>query len=394
MRAIIAGGGIGGLTTALCMHRTGWETVILERAAQFENIGAGIQISPNGFKVLTQLGVGSALEAVAFEPECQELRIGSSGRTVFSIPLRAAARTRWGAPYLHVHRADLVNTLADAVHERMPETVRFNAPVVAYEQSGTGIAAVLDNNERIEGDVLIGADGIHSAVRQQMAGADQPQFTGCVAWRATVPMERLGNNAPPPSACVWAGPGQHAVTYRLRGGTLANIVGVVEQDGWYTESWIEQGSREAALADFDGWHPVITTLLEQADTHYRWALFDRDPMLSWNAGRTTLLGDACHPMLPFMAQGSAMAIEDAWILARVLAANPDIESALQRYFVMRHQRTSKVQWQSRANLRIFHQRGGLKQLGVYGSMWLAGKMFPEYVHSRQDWIYGYDILNI
>ena len=252
----------------------------------------------------------------------------------------------------------------------------------------------LADGRRISGDALIGADGIHSPVREQMLGAEKPIFTGNVAWRAVVPMAALGPHGPRPTACAWMGPGKHCVTYRLRRGTLANFVGVVECDDWTAESWTERGTREEALADFADWHPTITRLLGEADTLYRWALFDRAPLPRWVDGRVALLGDAAHPMLPFMAQGAAMAVEDAWVVAREVMQKTSPARGLEAYQHLRQTHASRVQAGSRANAKTFHKRTRLGQLATYGPMWLAGKFTPMALHKRQDSIYGHDVTRL
>ena len=332
-------------------------------------IGAGLQISPNGMKVFEALGMSDRIAANAFQPEGIELRMGRSGRVVFDIPLGLSAADRWGAPYLHLHRADLVEALAAELAERAPGA------------DGT----------HVDGAVLVGADGIHSVVRGMMLGPDKPRFTGNVAWRAVVPIERLGDDLPPPTACAWVGRGRHAVTYRLRGGALANFVGVVEHDGWQVESWSGEGLREDALRDFAGWHPVITNMIRQADVLNRWALFDRPALPRWHDGRVVLLGDACHPMLPFLAQGAVMAIEDAWVLAARLSEGGDVTHALAAYERDRRGRTEAVQAGARNNAKLFHRHNPVTQLATYGPMWLAGRAAPGFVHSRNDWIYGHDV---
>ena len=392
MKAIIAGGGIGGLTAALAFRHFGWEVEVHERAPELGEVGAGIQISPNGMKVLRALGLADCVAENAFEPEALEMRMGRSGRRIFRVPVGDAAVARWGAPYLHVHRADLVEALATELEARAPGCVHLSSAVTGYEHSANGIVALTNAGASPEGDVLIGADGIHSAVRTQMLGPEAPVFTGNVAWRAVVPIERLGDLAPPPAACIWPGPGRHAVTYRLRRGTLANLVGVVERDDWRGESWTEQGTREEALADFAGWHPIVINLIEKADAHFRWALFDRAPLTQWSDGRATLMGDAAHPTLPFMAQGAVMAIEDAFVLARACADSPtDIPSVLERVYASRIKRTSGVQLGSRANAATFHKPTTAAQLATYGPMWLAGRIAPDIVRARQDWLYAEDV---
>lgn len=385
MKAVIVGAGIGGLTAALCFRHLGWDVSVLERADVIEEIGAGIQISPNGMQVLQALGLGPAIEAAGFRPRASQFRKGKSGRVIMVSAMGKQMEQVYGAPYVHIHRADLISILIEALNDAAPMAVRTRAEVTGYRQDADGAEAELADGARIGGDVLVGADGIKSVIRTQMLGPEAPRFTGNVAWRAVVPVSRLGRHVPPPAASVWTGSGQHAVTYLLRGGEFANFVGVVERDDWQKESWTEAGSREEALADFEGWHPVIRTLIEKADHHYRWALFDRDPLDRWSDGRAVLLGDAAHPMLPFMAQGAVQAIEDSYVLASLLSAAGDIAAALDTYFRTRIARVTHVQAAARANMDLFHHRR------PQSPIWLAGKIAPTIVERQLDWLYGHDV---
>jgi salicylate hydroxylase len=391
-RVIIVGGGIGGLTAALAFHAFGWKVDVLERAPALSEVGAGIQISPNGMKVFRALGIEDQVAQNAFQPKALEMRFGRSGRQIFEIEARQAIYERWGAPYLHLHRADLVATLTELLLARQPSSVHLNAVCTGYENTGDAVRATLASGEVLEADLLVGADGIHSIIRTQMLGPDRPEFTGNTAWRAVVPMEILGDLAPPPTACIWVGARKHAVTYRLRGGTLANFVGIVESDDWTSESWTEAGTKDQVLSDFAGWHPVITKLIESAGAHYRWALFDRKPLDQWVDGRAVLLGDACHPTLPFQAQGAVMAIEDAYLLAMLCSDDQyDMAEALKLYFETRLPRTSSVQAASRGNAKLFHRRTPLSRAMTYGPMWVAGKIAPGIIRSQQDPFYAYDV---
>lgn len=392
MRIIICGAGIGGLTAALCLVHYGHDVTLIEQAAELGEIGAGLQVSPNAMRVFQALGMEEQIAQHAFRPEAIETRMGESGQTLFRIPLMAGAEPIWGAPYYHVHRADFIAALWQVLESRAPGCVRLDAALSAYEQDEAGVSVHLVSGEHLSGDVLIGADGIHSAVRTHMLGAEAPVFTGHMAWRAVVPIEQLGDKLPPPTACAWMGRGRHAVTYRLRGGALANFVGVVERNDWTGESWTEPGSKREALDDFVGWHPAVTRLVEAADTLYRWALFDRPPLRSWTAGRVALLGDAAHPMLPFLAQGAAMAVEDGWVLARELtAAAGDPAAGLTAYQGARFARTSHIQAASRANGKIFHRQTLAGRLMTYGPMWLGGRIAPGSVRRRMDRIYAHDV---
>ena len=394
MKIVISGGGIGGLTAALCFLHFGHEVTVLERATDFREVGAGIQVPPNAMKVFKALGLETAFDAYAFRPNAIEGRLGISGAHLFSIPLADTAVERWGGHYLHIHRADYISLLAEALHSKNANILQLGKIVTGYRQTSDGIVAITKDGTEIAGDVVVGADGIHSPIRLQMLGPDAPVFTGNVAWRAVVPMSALGDDAPRPTTSAWMGKGAHCVTYRLRRGTLANLVAVVECDDWQSESWTEKGSREEALANFDGWHPTIQRILQNADSLYKWALFDRPPLETWVDGHVTLLGDAAHPTLPFMAQGAAMAVEDAWVLAQQLTQSNSIDEALKSYQKIRFKRTSKIQSGSRANAKTFHRRTMIGRLSTYGPMWLAGKLAPGFISSRFDYLYGHDVTSV
>ncbi|MGB5325659.1 MAG: FAD-dependent monooxygenase [Pseudomonadales bacterium] len=392
MKILIAGGGIGGLTAALCCLQRGHQVIVLEQAATIAEIGAGIQLPPNAIKVLHKLGLQEQLAELAFRPEALEARMGVSGRNIFSVALSGAAGNHWQAPYLHIHRADYIAVLRNALQTRAPNCLTLDAKITSVTQSGQDVTVSVAGNRHYSGDALIAADGIHSTVRN-IIGDDSPAaFTGNIAWRAVVPVEKLGKAKPPPTACVWMGSGRHAVTYLLRGGELANFVGVVERDDWRVESWSARGEMADALQDFKGWHPGIVTLLEQADALSRWALYDRKPLQRWTDGRIALLGDAAHPMLPFMAQGAAMAVEDAWVVAEELSqGDASVSDRLMRYEQRRLARTSRMQAISRANASTFHRHSTAAKILHYTPMWLAGQLVPGLIRKNFDWIYAYNV---
>ncbi|MBD3769097.1 MAG: FAD-dependent monooxygenase [Rhodobacterales bacterium] len=390
MHVLVVGGGIGGLTAALALEKRGHTVTVAEQSGVISEVGAGLQLSPNAMKVLNALGVGARVMTDAFRPQAAEMRWGRSGRTVFSIPLRKAATNRWGAEYIHVHRADLINALREELIARAPDSLVLGRRLERYEMQGGKVVAHFAGGDTIEADLLVGADGIHSAVRTQMLGADEPEFTGCVAWRATAPVTALGKHVPPPAASVWVGPHRHAVTYLLRRGSLANFVGVVEHKTPGDESWTATGAKEQALQDFKRWHPSVTAIIEAADSMNRWALYGRKPLPKWSEGHVTLLGDACHPMLPFLAQGAAMAIEDAWALAACLDAEADVPAALAAYEERRKPRVTRVQAGARSNAKLYHRGNPLTRFGSYVPMAMAARAAPGFVRSRLDWIYSYD----
>lgn len=388
MRIIVVGAGIGGLAAALALARAKFEVEVVERAGVLGEVGAGLQLSPNAMKALQWLGVSGSVEAVSSEPQALELRTGKSGGRVFSVPVGPVARRRFGAPYLHIHRADLIDILRTAA-EAEGVRLRLGARLSAFTRADSEVRLGLDDGNILEADLLVGADGMRSTVRRILFGADHPRFTGAVAWRAIAPIDACPDL--PDAAVVWAGPGRHAVTYRLRRGSLINFVGVVEEDHWREEGWDEPGDKAALARAFEGWAPPVTSIIGAARSCHRWALFDRDPLPRWSDGRVTLLGDACHPVPPFLAQGAALAIEDAVVLARCLVAQSEQpEAALAAYEAKRKERAGRVLATARSNMDVFHRSNILTQFATYGPMRIADKLMPAFVRSRLDWVYAYD----
>ena len=386
-RVLIAGGGIGGLTAALCLAEAGFEVALFEQSAEFGEIGAGIQLSPNCTRVLHHLGLEPALAASAFLPDGMEFRAWRSGKVIGSSALGQTVRDRYGFPYCNIHRGDLLRVLVEAAAERTAAIELYTgSEVTRFEQGGRVHATV--GGGMYEGDALIGADGIHSAVRAQLFGDDAPRFTGNVAWRALVPAQRLPRGLVRPVATAWWGPHRHFVHYYLRSGALVNCVCVVEKTGWEVESWTERGEFEELKRDFAGWHEDIHALIDNVDRDslYKWALHDRAPMARWGEGAVTLLGDACHPTLPFMAQGAAMAIEDAAVLAGCLAAADSIPAGLMRYEDLRRQRTAGVQNGSRRNAKLFHLTGV--------KAWLRDRATRRVAGRTTDGLFRYDALQV
>lgn len=358
MKILIAGGGIGGLCAALCLARANCEVDVFEQAPALAETGAGIQLSPNATRVLRHLGLEAALQAQAFVPLATCFRSWKSGKLISETPLGDAAVEQYGAAYYHIHRGDLLAILAQAAAQEPRIRLHTSAPVECLAQDRQQVTLTVAGKAH-EGDALIGADGIHSTVRAALWGAEQASFTGNVAWRALVPAAALPTGAIAPTGTVWWGPGKHFVHYFVRRGTLVNCVCVVEKAGWDIESWTTPGAHSELREDFSGWHDDVKMLIEHANPEslFKWALYDRPPMARWSQGRATLLGDACHPTLPFMAQGAAMAMEDAAVLTRCLTASDAIPAALQRYEQLRRERTAGIQLGSRRNATVFHLRG-------------------------------------
>ncbi len=384
-RALIVGGGIGGLYAALCLAKTGCTVDLFELAPEFAEVGAGIQLSPNCTRVLHSLGLEQDLRAIGFLPQATQFRHWRSGKVISETPLGDELASRYGAPYYHVHRADLLGVLVKAAQHLANITLHTSARVQGFTDDSTSVTLTVDGVSHA-GDLLIGADGIHSLVRSELWGEQAPRFTGNVAWRTLVPAADLPKDLIRPMSTVWWGPGKHFVHYYVRRGELVNCVCVVEKDGWEIESWTQQGDYEELKADFAGWHPDIQQLLEKSNRQqlFKWALFDRAPMTQWGKGRVTLLGDACHPTLPFMAQGAAMAIEDAAVLAGCLQHGDEVSASLQRYEDLRRTRTAGIQNGSRRNAKVFHLSGV--------PAWLRNRAARAAGGRTMDTLYRYDAL--
>ncbi len=393
MKVIVSGAGIGGLSAAIALRLRGVDVHVVDQVSRIDPIGAGLQISPNGYKVLEKLGLNARIRDAVFEPEALEMRIGVTGRNVFKLPLKNYARQRWGAPYLHIHRGDLQQGLLERFRE-LGGKITLNRRITGYERTGKTVSAIWDQG-REDADLLIGADGLHSNIRAQMHGNTKPRFTGQIAWRCLVPASLYKGELPPPTACVWVGDKRHAVTTRVHAGHCVNFVGVVEvgrSDA--AESWAATGGKADALADFDGFQRPIIETLEKSVVVHKWALFDRPPLSGWSDGPVVLLGDAAHPMLPSMAQGATMAIEDAWVLAQCQAYEGQVHNGLSSYEEIRKPRSARVQALSASNAQLFHQATPIKGRLFYGAMGVAARLAPNLLQSRQDWVYGHDVSRV
>jgi salicylate hydroxylase len=388
---IIVGAGIGGLTCALALLQRGFAVEVYEQAPELREIGAGVQISANGTRVLRTLGVEPALDACCVRPHAKEVRHWRTGRTWKLFDLGVVSEERYGAPYIFMHRGDLHRILADAVRARAPDAIRQGARCVGLEQRADSVVLRLDGGATARGRLLIGADGVHSAVRAQVFGAGRPEFTGCMAWRAVIPAKRLSKGVPM-AGTNWLGPGRHIVHYPLRRGEVLNFVGMVDRD-WRVESWTEQGSREEVIADFAGWHEDVQAIVQAIETPYKWALVVREPMMRWSEGRVTLLGDACHSTLPDLAQGACMAIEDGFILARCLeASGNDHAAAFARYEAARIPRTTQIVRGSAAAKDRFHNRRLADDADA--DRYIAAEWTPERTAQRYDWLFTYNALEV
>jgi salicylate hydroxylase len=382
LEVTVVGGGVGGLATALALRGRGAAVTLLEQAPEIAEVGAGLQISPNGFAVLDALGLGAEAQARGLAAEAVSLRRHQDGREVMRMDLLRHAQ---GRCYLFLHRADLIDLLAVAARDT---GVRIRLlQKVARIEDGPRPSAVTAQDARFEADLVVGADGLRSGLRPLLNGPAPPQFTGQVAWRALV----RGPADHPAEARVFMGPGRHLVTYPLRGGTLVNLVAVEERGTWTDEGWHHRDDPKALRAAFDGFGGPVPALLSAVEEVHLWGLFRHPVARRWHGTATALLGDAAHPTLPFLAQGANLALEDAWVLADTLARAATLGEGLTDYQHRRRDRAQRVITAASRNAWKYHFRpGALRALG-HGALGLAGRLAPGAMLAGFDWLYGHDV---
>ncbi len=354
LRVAIIGAGIGGLAAAVALRRHGFEVELYERAGKLEEVGAGLQIGPNAVKVLRTLGLEDELMRNAFEPLSIMSLTFDEGRLRFRQPLRAIAREKYGAPYLTAHRADLHILLRRAAGDAR---LHLGADCIGAETINGTAAARFADGTAAEADVVVAADGIRSAIRAQHFGDGAPRFTEMMAWRAIVPMDCVPRRVGPGGSVSiergeyfgWIGPGGHVICYPIGvKGDRLNIFGGHVTEHWVEESWSVPSSREELIAAKAGWNEALLGIFGHVEQVFKWGIYDRDPLPQWTSGRVTLLGDAAHPTMPTLAQGANMAIEDGYVLARLLSRHgEDVETALKAYPAERKPRTDWVTQKSR-----------------------------------------------
>ncbi|KPU84401.1 monooxygenase [Marinosulfonomonas sp. PRT-SC04] len=383
----ILGGGIGGLAAATALAQRGAQVTVFEQSDAIKEVGAGLQIGPNGFAVMRALGAGEALAACSIRGQGMALLNGASGKQVFGLDFQRFSADQ---PYYFVHRADLVTVLADAargagVEIKLSQSVRDVR--LADGLAGGGAQVKLASGEVFTPDLTIGADGLHSQVRMALNGKSDPFFTNQVAWRATI--AATGNE--PAIAKVYMGAGCHLVTYPLRGGEMLNIVAIQERKDWAAEGWNFQDDPANLRAAFADFCPEVQALLARVEAVYLWGLFRHPVAKIWHQGRVAILGDAAHPTLPFMAQGAVMALEDAWVLADALDAADTVETGLATYQQRRFSRASKVVNAASKNAGNYHMRPGPLRFAAHAALKFGSTFAPSLALKKFDWIYGYDV---
>jgi salicylate hydroxylase len=385
----IIGGGIGGLTAALALLKRGIDVEVYEQSNLLKEVGAGVQIGSNGTRVLFALGLEEALYRVQVVPVRREIRHWRTGETWNWFELGATSAGRFGTPHLMLHRGDLLAVLAEAVQGLKTSAVTLGKRCIAVEQTTEQAEVRFADGDVRRFPFVIGADGIHSRVRAGMFGADRPEFAGCVAWRGLVAMDRLPPRLARMVGTNWLGPLGHVLHYPVRRGEMMNFISIVERDDWQAESWTTEGTKGELANDLRDWHADVHTLIDGLDAAYKWALMVRGPMARWSRGRITLLGDACHPTLPFLGQGAVMAIEDAYVVSACLEKYfGDPMMALARYEEIRQERTAAVVRKAHENRSQIFSPALADENAVAISV--AGDWQQARLRERMDWLYTYD----
>ncbi|PUE29936.1 FAD-dependent monooxygenase [Limnohabitans sp. Jir72] len=388
MDIALVGAGIGGLTAAACLLRNGHRVRIYEQAGQVSEVGAAVQMSANAVKVLYHLGLKPQLEALAVKPHAFEFRRFDTGELLHEIKLGADHEARHGHPYYQVHRVDLHAALMDAVQQLDPQALQLGYRAARVQEDGQGAEVFFEDGRQVRADLIIGSDGIKSVVRKHVVDTEPPVFTGQVAWRLSIPIERIAPDLRPALvSSIWCGPKNHAVMYYMRSGQVLNFVGCVERP-WEEESWTSRKPWEELDQDYAGWHPIVRAAIDNADRDqcFRWALNNRQPVMNWCTDRVALLGDAVHPTLPYMAQGAAMAIEDAAVLSRALQLDVPLAQALQVFQNHRAPRAARVVRESTEMGELYHIADAQQMKQAFKDRNIAA--------SRNNWLYPYDPMHV
>jgi salicylate hydroxylase len=363
---------------------------VYEQAAEPVVAGHGILLSPNATRVLYALGLKTALNNIGFQSDALHYRSHRSGYQIAMRPLGPFAEARYGAPFCQVLRSDLIRLLTERLRE-LEIDVRYDWRCSSLTQIEGAVSLASGSGETRRHDLVAGSDGVHSHVRSFMHTEAPPTFTGHVAWRGITPAADLPAQFNSVPATIWLGPGRHIVHYPVRDGDLLAFTAVVENSEQAEESWFQRGERKALAEQFKDWHPVIQALVNASEDLHHWPLYDRTPLARWTESHVTLLGDACHPVLPYLSQGAALAIEDAWVLSRMLETwEEDTASALSEYERYRRPRAARVQAGSRREGENLHLRDPWQIRWRNLRMALGSRYLPEIAMERYDWLYGYD----
>ncbi|HNS27888.1 MAG TPA: FAD-dependent monooxygenase [Steroidobacteraceae bacterium] len=352
----VVGAGIGGLAAALGLQRAGFRVSVHEQAPELGEVGAGLSLGPTAAHALRWLGLGPALDLHAYLPENQAVRHYQDGHALQWINRGRSLLQKYGERYYLIHRADVHDALAAAVRANDPDAIRLGRRCTGLEQTANSATVRFEDGTHVTADVVIGADGSRSIVRRLLFGDSGPTYTGYIAWRGLVPMERVPQSVLDPPSGIYIGPGHLVNRYPVRRWQLLNFIAFAERAEWSEEGWSIPSTVDELMAEFEDWHPDVRTFLAAVPPEllFKWGLFDREPLTTWHSGRTTLLGDAAHPVLPFLGHGAVLAIEDAVLLARAFAGSAEIGEALQRYEAARIPRAAFVVRESRQAVKVYH----------------------------------------
>ena len=381
---LISGGGIGGLITAYCLAHHGFPVRLFEQSPEFKEVGAGIQLGPNIFRMLETVGLKDAVLADAHVPPAQEMRDALTGKLITHIPLGDQFKARFGQPYAVTHRADILATFLKACQSSSLIQLETSRRVDDFADHGDHVTVTLNTGETVRGRALIACDGMWSKIRERIVGDGKPRVSGHIAYRGVLKKADVPEDLWRPDVVLWAGPRTHFVHYPLRRGELYNLVAVFHSDH-YEEGWNAEGSKDLLWQHFKMQVPQVLRMLERIDTWRMWVLCDREPVKDWTKGNITLLGDAAHPMLQYLAQGACMATEDAVVLADQVAAQPDnLPAAFKAYQQARYLRTGRTQIMARVYGEFYHARGVAAELR---EMALSGRT-AEQSYDSINWLYG------
>ncbi|MDT0447168.1 FAD-dependent monooxygenase [Streptomyces johnsoniae] len=383
-RIVIVGGGIGGLATAIGVAGSGHRAVVLERSDDFTELGAGIQLAPNGIHALDRLGLGEAVRGCAVHIDELRFMDGVTGEHVVSLPLTGEYRRRFGNPYVVVHRGELYRLLLDACRDSPAIDLRAGCPAIGYRQDDGSATVLLDGGEQVTGDAVIGADGIHSAIRRQLVDDGEPRVSGITVYRTIIPMERVPRELRWNAVTWWAGPGRHFVHYAIAGGTYLNLAPSVENGATEAISGVPV-DKDTVRRTFAPLGDTARRLLALGEEWKSWVLVDRDPVEKWTDGRVALLGDAAHPMLHYAAQGACQALEDAVLLGDLLDGCTDaFAERFEKYHAERRDRTARITHLARESTRLWHPAGAAAEARNA----MLSSMSPGQLHDYVAWMHG------
>jgi len=370
VKIIISGAGIAGLSTALCLLKSGHQVTVLEQAKSFSQIGAGLQCGASAQRVLSYLGLQDSLLEIANRPDHIGFLDYKNANRLMTIPLGTDYQTRYGQPYLNIHRAELHQLLFGAVQKQSPNCIQLDQQVTKFEQDREQVIVQTSSGNYDQGELLVGADGVHSQIKSLILPSEQKRFSGNAAWRVLIPSKNLPKHLLDKQVRNFVGPKKHIVSYLINRGQYLNFVGVTPSNSPTDTSWTTESSWLTLQNDFHSWHPDVQTMIQAAEHSqvYRWNLYDQTPTSKWHSGRVVLVGDAAHAALPFMAAGATLAIEDARVLQRCIDRISQIDNALLSYTKTRYKRTRAVQKRSRAVGGIYHMRSAPLRRFVFASL--------------------------